>query len=238
MRNIGTIQMGMNEALSRRLKEDSDHQYKAGPGDPNEQYFKRITTTAKNDKGENVEIAVAWSIYYPNRPPAERWKTGIYPIEYNARIVQAEQATGQMNTYVEAWAENNKDPESRGKQLPLKINQAEFKQLMEETNKWFLWCPKLDFGLGWTSTNSSAVNFGIGISAMGYGRTENDLTWRFLRLAAMTDSEFTHWYGSFSPAGYNLGTLLPVISNLWIWPEVTFSDEQKFGAGLSLSFAF
>lgn len=238
IRNIGSIQMGMNDTLSRRLSVQSDHQYKAGTGDPNEQFFKKITTSAKNEAGEVIEIPVAWAIYYPNRDTDKRWKTGIYPLEYNAKIVQAEQSDGQWNTYVEAWAENNKDPESRGQKLPIKINRSEFKQVKEVTERMFWWLPRIDFGVGWSSTNLEAVNFGVGFSAMGYGRTENDLTWRFLRIAAMTDSEFEHWYASFSPVGYNLGTLLPAISNLWIWPEFTYSDGQKLGGGFSLSFMF
>jgi hypothetical protein len=238
VRNLGLIQIGMNEALSRRLRVESDHQYKAGSGDPNEQFFKKIMTSAKNEKGEEIDIPIAWAIYYPNREPEKRWKTGIYPLEYNARIVQAEQSTGQMNTYIEAWAENNKDPESRGQKLPLTINQAEFKQVKETTQKWFLWNPKLDFGVGWTSSNSNEVNFGVGFSAMGYGRTENDLKWRFLRLAFMTDSDFKDYYGSFSPAGYNLGELIPVISNFWLWPELTYSQDGRLGGGFSLSFMF
>lgn len=238
IRNIGTVQATMNENLSRRLRVESDHQYKAGTGDYNEQYFKKIMASEKNDKGEVVEIPVAWAIYFPNREQDKRWKTGVYPLEYNAKVVQAEQVTGQWNTYVEAWAENNKDPESRGEKLPLKITQAEFKQVKEVTERMFWWNPKIDFGIGWSSTNSSTVNFGMGFSAMGYGRTENDLKWRFLRLAFMTDSEFDSYYGSFSPAGYNLGEFLPIISNLWLWPEVTYSDEGKMGGGVSLSFMF
>jgi len=238
IKNVGSIQMGMNENLSRRLRVESDHEYKAGTGDPNEQFFKQIITSAKNEKGEVIEIPIAWVIYYPNREADKRWKTGIYPLEYKATIVQSEQADGQWNTYVEAWAENNKDPESRGQRLPIRIDKAEFKQVKETTERMFWWNPKIDFGLGWTSTNTSAVNFGVGLSAMGYGRTENDLKWRFLRFAAMTDSEFKHWYGSFSPVGYNLGELLPVISNLWVWPEITYSDEGKIGGGASLSFMF
>lgn len=238
IKNIGHIQAGMNESLSRQLNVKSDHEYKAGTGDPNEQYFRKITTSAKNEKGEVIEIPIAWAIYYPNRDPDKRWKTGIYPLEYNATIVQSEQVDGQWNTYVEAWAENNKDPESRGEKLPIKINKAEFKQVKEVTDRMFWWNPKIDFGLGWTSTNSSAANFGVGFSAMGYGKTENDLTWRFLRIAFMTDSSFDSYYGSFSPVGYNLGELLPVISNVWLWPELTYSDEGKIGGGVSLSFMF
>jgi hypothetical protein len=238
IRNIGTIQTSMNEALSRRLRVESDHEYKAGTGDPNEQYFKKIVAASNNEKGEAVEIPVAWAIYFPNREPEKRWKTGIYPLDYFAKIVQAEQSTGQWNTYVEAWAENNKDPESRGEKLPLKVNQAEFKQVKETAARMFWWNPKLDFGVGWTSTNSNEVNFGLGFSAMGYGRTENDLKWRFLRVAFMTDSDFENYYGSFSPVGYNLGELLPVISNFWLFPELTYSQDGTLGAGLSLSFMF
>lgn len=238
IRAIGAIQAGMHETLSRRLNVESSHEYKAGTGDPNEQYFEKIMTSAKDEKGNTIEIPIAWAIYYPNRNPKERWKTGIYPLEYFARIVQAEQTTGQLNTYVEAWAENNKDPESRGEKLPLKINQAEFKELRETTERMFWWDPKLDFGLGWTGRNPAAVNFGLGFSAMGYGRTENDLKWRFLRIAAMTDSQFENYYGALSPVGYNLGELLPVISNFWIFPELTCSQDGKLGAGISLSFMF
>ena len=129
IKNAGEVNTKINEKLSLELRKVSDHAYRENTGDPNEQYFKKVYAKEKDKDGNIVKIPIGWAIYYPNKPPAARWKTGAYPVECKTKIIQSEQEDGQINTYIEAWAENNKDRESIGKELPLKIELAEFIQL-------------------------------------------------------------------------------------------------------------
>ena len=237
--NVGEINIKMNENLSLDLKKLSDHSYKAGTGDINEQYFTKIYAKEKDKDGKVVEIPIAWSIYYPNKPSAEQWKTGVYPVEYKTKIIQTEQQDGQWNTYVEAWAENNKDKESIGKELPVKIEMAEFLQLKKQTKEFFWWSPhvnlNLDAALG--SNLDTNVGGGISLSTSGYGRTVNDLTWRFIDFGLSTNGD--NYWAKFTPFAYNIGEHIPLVSNTFLGPFVgyEFTDRVWVG-GLGISIPF
>jgi hypothetical protein len=252
IKNIGEITAKANENLSRQLRVVSDHVYKPGTGDINEQYFKKITAKEADADGKITEIPIGWAIYYPNKPEDERWKVGIYPLEYKTKVVQTEQTDGQWNTYVETWAENNKDKESKGKKLPLKIETAEFTQVKKTDKEFYWWAPHLNlnvdvgFGLGSfsggssDSSTSTIVAGGLSFSAMGYGRTKNDLSFRFLDFGVSTNGSDT--YAKFTPFTWNIGDVLPLISNTHIGPFIGygFTGDSKgdllFGIGLSIPF--
>ncbi|HUV84711.1 MAG TPA: hypothetical protein VMV86_03330 [Methanosarcinales archaeon] len=237
IKNVGTIAAKANENLSLELRKISDHTYKAGTGDPNEQYFKKIMMKEKNAKGEVIEIPIGWSIFYPNKPAEEQWKTGVYPIEFKTKVIQSEQEDGQWNTYAEMWAENNKDKESIGKQLPLDVEMAEFKQLLIKDKKFFAWNPRVnlnaDVGFG---TGGEYVGAGISFSFMGYGRTKVDQTWQFIDLGVSTSGDKT-WF-RFSPVKYNLGEHVPFIKNTFVSPFVGMDIEGEFMGGVGISIPF
>ena len=77
----------------------------------------------------------------------------------------------------------------------------------------------------------------MGISFMSYGKTADDMIWRFIRIgvgAAGSDFSLT-----LSPAMFNLGKILPLVSNLWITPVVGYivtADELFGGLGFSVVF--
>jgi len=240
--NIGKITTQTNEHLSLELHKLSDHVYKAGTGDENEQYFKKIYITEKTKDGKKVRIPVAWAIFYPNRPAAKKWKTGVYPLEFKTKIVQTEQNDGQWNTYVETWAENNKDSKSKGIKLPLRITIADFKQVKNKDKEFYWWAPHFNLNIDLGSANfknqneDSFIYGGISFSVAGYGRTKNDLTWRFLDFGISTNGDDT--YLKFSPVNYNIGEPLPFINNTFVGPFVGISNkgENVYGVGLSVPF--
>lgn len=236
--NIGKTIAKLNENI-RDLRVKSDHAYKEGTGDYNEQYFKKIMYRHKDEGGNVTEVPVAWSMYFPNREPDKQWKTGVYPLEYHSKIVQSEQEDGQFNTYTEVYFENNKDKASRGLEVPIEIISSEFTQLRKEDKEFFWWAPHLnlnvDFGISGFDLGNPIVP-GISISMSGYGRTKNDLDWKFVDLGISSDG--TDTYFRFSPFAYNIGTFIPLISNTFIGPFVGFSTESEtmFGFGLSIPF--
>jgi hypothetical protein len=236
IKNIGTVQTKMNENLSRKLKEISDHEYKAGTGDYNEQYFKKIMAKTKNEEGKEIEIPVGWAMFFPNREPEKQWKTGIYPLKYYLKIIQAEQKTGQLNTYAEAWVETNKPKKYRGIQFPLKIKEMEFKQLKRMEKEFYWWAPHLSLNLDYYLSTSLDNNVagGISFSVMGHGKTKSDLDWKFAELGISSNGDDT--YFKFMPFSYNIGKVVPLISNTFLSPFIGYGDEVVYGFGLSVIF--
>jgi hypothetical protein len=228
IKNIGMVTATANENISLELKKVSDHTYLAGTGDLNEQYFKKVNISGKDGEKE-VSFPIAWSIFYPN---SKEWKTGVYPVEWKLKIVQSEQKDGQWNTYTESWLENNKDDASVGIKIPLKVD-AEFSQLKKTSTEFYWWAPHVSLN-GDINQNLEA-GAGLSFSFSGYGRTKNDLIWKFLEFGVSKTAD-DYWL-KFSPVGYNIGESLPFISNLFLSPFVGY-DSKQFLGGLSLSVPF
>jgi len=249
--NMGLTIAKMDGDLTK-IRVAADKTYKVGTDDPNAYEFKKVMYGFKDDKGKETEVPVAWVQYFPNREADKQWKTGVYDLDYYVRTVQSTQKDGQLNTNTQIWFENERDAASRGVKVPLDIKSSEFKQLKKEDKEFYWWAPHINlnvdvgFGLGSLSGGSSdsststLVAGGISFSAMGYGRTKNDLTWRFLDLGISTNGNDI--YTKFTPFTYNLGEVLPLISNTHIGPFIgySFSGDSKgdilFGIGLSIPF--
>jgi len=235
--NMGETIAKLNENI-RDLRVASDHAYKSGTGDYDEQYFKKVLYRTKDEDGNELEVPVAWAMFFPNREPDKQWKTGVYPLEYHSRIIQSEQEDGQINTYTEIWFENNKDKASKGIEIPVKITSSEFKQTRNEDSKFYLWAPHInlnsDIAMG--SDLEGGVAGGLSFSLSGYGRTKNDLRWRLFDFGVSTNGDDT--YAKFTPFAYNLGKHLPLISNTFVGPFFGRSTEGEsiFGVGLSVPF--
>lgn len=237
--NVGNINTKYNEQLSADLKKATDHSYAVDTGDPNEQYFTKIYAKEKNAFGETIQIPVGWATFYPNKPSGEQWKTGAYAIEYKTKVVQAEQKDGQTNTYLESWAENNKDKDSVGIKLPLDIQLAEFVQVKIEDKEFQWWAPHISINIdtGFSTALESKVGAGLSFSLSGYGRTSNDLDFRFIDFGiSKTDKDL---YFKFEPINYNIGSKIPIISNTFIGPYIGYSLDNKnytYGIGISVPF--
>ena len=237
IKNIGVVQTKLDENLSRKLKEFSDHQYKADTGDYNEQYFKKIMLSAKDKDGKVLEIPVGWAMFFPNREPEKRWKTGIYPLEYYLKIIQSQQKTGQLNTYAEAWVATDKPKEYKGIELPIKIKEMKFDQLKKMNKEFFLWNPRLSLNIDscFSPVLDTNIMGGLGMSVMGYGRTKNDLDWRFVEFGFSTTGE--DFIVKLSPFSYNVGNYLPLISNTFLGPFIGYgNNEVVYGVGIGVPF--
>jgi hypothetical protein len=223
IKNIGTITTGFNENVSLILKANSDHSYKENSGDPNEQYFKKIIATEKDKDGKESSLDLAWSIYYPNK---KEWKTGLFPIEYKAKVIQAQQKDGQFNSYIEAWAQDDK-----GNKLPMKVT-AEFLQTKKTSKEFYLWSPHISLNL---DSSLDKTGGGLSFNTSGYGRTKNDLIWKFGEVGISTNGD-DYWI-KLSPVSYNIGEQIPFISNTFISPFMAYDFEDKF-FGINLSIPF
>jgi len=235
--NIGETIAKLEDNI-RKLNTESSHEYKAGTGDPNEQYFIDIMYPVKNEKGEVIkEIPYAWAIFYPNRTE-NQWKYGIYQLDYKSEVIQSEQRDGQINTYTKIWFENNKRKQSKGYEVPITISSSQYSQLKKETTEFYWWAPHISLNLD--ATYSSETDMigagGLSINLMGYGRTKNDLIWKFVEFGASTNGDDT--YFKFSPVAYNIGEHIPLVSNTFLGPFVGYSIDGDTMFGLSLSVPF
>lgn len=240
--NLGEVVASL-EGKSKELRVAADRKYEGKTAeDPNAYEFKTVDKKFTDTKGNEKEVPVAWAMYYPNRPEESRWKVGAEPLEYHTIVIQSEQKDGQFNTHLDSWAENTRTKEK----IPMKIEMAEFKQLKKEDKEFYWWAPHInlnvDLAFGTSSLPDESSDFiaagGLSFSVMGYGRTTNDLTWRFLDLGVSTNGDTT--YAKFTPFAYNVGEVLPVISNTFIGPFVGygFGGDHEWIAGVGISIPF
>jgi hypothetical protein len=139
--------------------------------------------------------------------------------------------SGAVNNYAEIY-----EIDKEGKELG-KFDIIKFESVVTDQRKphFYWWAPHLDLGglAGITTDVKFKSAFSLGFSAMGYGLTVNDLMWRFVRLGInLGDSVLG---GDCVPVQYNLGSFLPLVSNLWVGPFVSYDIKLQTGIGLHVS---
>ncbi len=154
---------------------------------------------------------------------------------FRGEIVKSKLPDGTINNYVVVYEVDDKNKDV-GK---LQLTSLKFLEANQLSSRMYWFDPKLDIGLhlGVNQTADFTPIGEIGFSFSGYGKTENDLTWRFFRLGAGISSDGFNL--SFSPAQLNIAQWLPVLSNLWLTPLAGFSfNQMKANAGLGISDVF
>lgn len=131
---------------------------------------------------------------------------------FHVKFVESHVPGGAINHYAELYEMNGDKQASK-----LDITKFEVVRSKDLEASFDWWNPKLDLlvaaGLNLPNPNLSWTT-DLGISFMSYGKTDNDLTWRFLRLGlGMSDETFSI---SFAPVSYNIASQLPLVSNLWL----------------------
>ena len=223
LKAIGEITATLKATVE--LWQESDKHYVSKRHPQLEYHFKKIYQ--KTEKGK---VPTAWAMFYPH---LEKWKTGTYDLDFYTTIVQTETENGDYNYYAQLEFTNPMDKETRDKRFPLKVKEVKWKVLKRKQKKFFLFNPKLAGGVSWID------DFGIevGVFALNYGRTKKDLDFGFLKIGIgrFADEETRLTFG---PIGYNLGSKLPLFSDLWIWPELgtTFDGNISFGIGITTNF--
>jgi hypothetical protein len=163
----------------------------------------------------------------------ERWTTTDYRLhmKFTGQFVQSTTRTGAINYYFSLWEID--DEGNRVGELGLESFDVVVQKPKQKSMFW--WAPHLDLGvfLGMNDKVSLFSGASIGFTTSGYGLTKNDLTWKFVRLGADFSSDTIGL--SFSPAQYNLGEVLPLISNLFIGPYISAASNGTKGLGLNLT---
>lgn len=211
----------------RKLGTASQHTYKK-----NKLYDHEFTKIYRKD-ADGREFPIAWAMFQPNKPENKRWKTGAYPLEFYTDIIETEQKNGKFNRYAEINLMSPGCKESRGQIF--KVNVKDIKWAKNpRTDKSFMFNPRLGFG---GFVGSDDVYPGLDLSFFSYGKTHRDMLFRFLVVGAGGNED--SFYGNIRPVEYNIGTLLPLVENVFMGPSCTFSsdlDDPEFGVNFSVPF--
>lgn len=188
-------------------------------------------------------------IALPEGPPIAWWRVdsqglarqGLYEMKFNLRTTLTEQKSRQgYNVYHELWLTNPQLAEWRDKRYPIPIDRAEVRWVpISRAKVFYSFLPKLDIGVeaDFAGLEKPTVGFSIGASLMGYGLTEDDLEWRFLRLSAGAVGDKATL--GFAPVSWNMGKHLPLVSDLWLYGGVMRELKMagwRYFVGLSTIF--
>lgn len=226
IKEVGTVVAGMKQTVDKWAQ--SNHTYKEGTDSKHAHEFIKIYK--KDVKGN--KYPVAWAMYHPNREPGKRWKTGTYPIDINATVIETENEKGNPNVYVDLFAENNQMKETKGKQFPLDVKDVKWVRKKPKDKKF-----SFNTRLGFSGFVGSEVIYpGVDISLFSYGRTKRDLDWRFASFGLGGAND--EIYGYFSPIQYNIGNFVPLVENMYIGPFISVDGEFDYlcGGGMSVLF--
>jgi len=167
---------------------------------------------------------------YPNTNRDIPFRVG-YSLHFKIRgkLIETRNSTGAINHFLELY-----EADDKGNILG-KMELTKFEVIVnDETLPHFMWwAPHLDVGFlgGYGNSNGFAAGGSIGFSGMGYGRTINDLTWRFARVSM--DLSGKPGIG-LTPVLYNIGDPIPLISNVWTGPHIMWDMSQGGMIGLFL----
>ena len=144
-------------------------------------------------------------------------------------LIKTSTKSGAINYYFNLW-EIGPDGEKLGK---MELQSFTVTTIDERAPEFFWWAPHIDLSgyLGIGKSLSPEYGVAIGISAMGYGLTENDLQFRVLNLSMDIGTSIGL---GFTPVQYNLGHHIPLISNLWIGPHIGINIDQEWYGGIVL----
>lgn len=142
-------------------------------------------------------------------------------LKIRAQLVETISTTGAINHFVNIY-EVTPDGDK-------KFELTKFEVTVDDQRlpHFHWWSPHLDIAALGTTTG---VGASLGISVAGYGKTENDLSWRFVRLSL---DIFDKPAVGFTPFVYNVGGPMPLISNLYLGPHVGWKLDTGY-VGLML----
>lgn len=142
---------------------------------------------------------------------------------FGGQLAETITPSGAVNHYVTIY-----ELDEKGKRIN-KLKLTDFNVVLnDQRSEQFYWlAPHLDIGaiLGSTDKFNFVTGGSLGISMMGYGLTDNDLSWRLLRISI----DFHDSIGiGVTPALYNLGDILPLVSNIWFGPHIGFNTNGNW----------
>lgn len=157
-------------------------------------------------------------------------------LKFAGQLVETITPSGAINHYFTMW-----EIDETGERIG-KVDIIDYTTVVtdQRSKKFFWWAPHVDIGLiaGGGFPGGLVGGGSMGFSVMGYGLTDNDLQIRMLRLAVSLSgamgSKLLPGIGV-TPAQYNLGEHIPLISNLWVGPHVGYKLDGSWFLALEVS---
>lgn len=191
----------------------------------------RVVDTQFSKTISDGEIKIA-DVTLDYKGPDSSWSYDLAPIEYSIQSTISHKDEGTQRVY-QAYSALRRRNEGASEWVDIDILSSEFRQVIESTvpkAKFHIWAPHVDIAI---AGGYKYIAGELGFSAMAYGPTKDDNTWRFVRvsLAGTVDDILVF----FTPASYNLGKVIPLLSDLWIGGEVGYGLlNQRISGGVSL----
>lgn len=158
------------------------------------------------------------------------WNYEVFAKQFKLATIVSQRPSGQYIFHHNLKYSTTADGK---KEYPIKITESTFQQTPLESM--FYWInPKLDMNLfAGGKVLSFADGYGrkektlslgvdLGLSLSSYGETKLDSWWRFFRFGAGYDAYRNAGRVSFSPAMFNIGKIIPLITNMYLTPQVAF----------------
>jgi len=151
-------------------------------------------------------------------------------MDFELQFVESHTPSGAINHYANVWEIDRKT-----KERILKVPVTKFAVVVEKPDdkQFFWWAPHIDVGaLAGAKLTPPDLSLGgsLGFSPFAYGRTVNDLDWRFLRVSF--DLADNRPGVGVSPVAFNVGQHLPLFSNIWLAPHVTYIISEGWAVSL------
>lgn len=223
---VGNTIAQLEEYIEKNQASDTIEEVELEDGTKTTAEFKRID----NKDG----LPMAWARYTLGK--GLPWDTGTYPLEFHVNTVLGLTEDDQVIPEHELVVYNKGIEELKDTPFPLMITSSDFKQIRPDTKQFFWWAPHIDFGVngGATLTGHATMGLDIGFSIMAYGHTKNDNDWRLLRASFGLRDKFKEPQFTLSPVGYNLGKVIPIVSDLWLYPTVGFGFSDTYSLGVTI----
>jgi len=130
----------------------------------------------------------------------------------------------------------------KNKLFNIPITSSAYKQQVND-RQWFWFNPTIDLSISLggviysidSITNLWSLGVDLGLSLSSYGRTEADNLWKFFRFGLGYDTVQNSAFLSFSPALFNFADPMPLLTNLYIVPKISFDHYGNLTISLGLS---
>ena len=155
-----------------------------------------------------------------------------WTIKYDAIDIVVDTVVGkdknnQLIFYHTISTINKSRPSLLNKKFKLKVVSSIFKQTKQTQKRFYWWAPHISIGIdqGFPFRNPSYVlGSSLNFSVMGYGLTKDDNDWRLIKIGVGYNTRQKPYF-SVIPFEYNIGKMIPLISDLWIGVGVAYDSN-------------
>jgi len=159
-------------------------------------------------------------------------ETGVYDLYVATNQVVALDPAGVPTVVTEATIASSASPETT---YPIVITSSTSWFTETGGREFHWWDPHMELGalVGYGITEQDILAGGdLALTVMSYGNETID-SLRVLRAGIVVDSNSARI--SVSPVGYNLGTVIPLIDDTWVYPMFLFNLSHDYGFGIEIS---